>query len=46
MQWLQTLPPGPDRTKALQMIHEGMRKNESLDRKVAEDFARQHGLGE
>ena len=46
MQWIQTLPQGPDRTKALQMIYEGMRKNESLDRKVAEAFARQHGLGE
>jgi len=46
MQWLQTLPQGPDRSKALQMIYQGIQQNGSLDRTVAESFARKHGLKE
>ena len=46
MQWIQTLPQGPERTKALQMIYQGMQKKGSLDTSVAESFAREHGLRE
>ena len=46
MQWLQTLPQGPDRSKALQMIYQGIQQNGSLDRTVDESFARKHGLKE
>lgn len=40
MLWLQTLPQGPDRTKALQAIYRGMPK----DSDAARAFAIQHGL--
>ena len=46
MQWIQTLPPGPDRTKALQTIYQGLRKKQGSDGRVAEAFARQHGIRE
>lgn len=49
MQWVQTLPQGPDRTKALETIYQGMKKNSgrsNYDTEVAEAFARDHGLME
>jgi hypothetical protein len=46
MQWIQTLPPGPDRTKALQTIYQGLRKNGNYDRAVVRAFAREHGFKE
>ena len=48
MKWIQTLPQGSDRTKALQTIYQGMQKNENYnyDREVVEAFAREHGLKE
>lgn len=49
MQWVQTLPQGPDRTKALETIYQGMKKNSggyNYDTEVAEAFARDHGLKE
>lgn len=46
MRWIQTLPQGSDRTKALQTIYQGMRKYENYDRSVAEAFAREHGIQE
>lgn len=42
MQWIQTLPQGPERTKALQTIYQGMPK----DNDAAKFFAREHGLEE
>jgi hypothetical protein len=44
MQWMQSLPQGPDRTKALQAIYQGMQKNENYDSEVVKAFAREHGL--
>jgi hypothetical protein len=48
MKWIQTLPQGPDRTKALQTIYQGMQDNENYDydREVVDAFAREHGLDE
>jgi hypothetical protein len=48
MQWIETLPQGPDRTKALKTIYESMQKNENndYDREVVEAFASEHGLKE
>lgn len=46
MKWIQTLPQGPDRTKALEGIYQGMRNDESYDRKAVEAFARENGLRE
>ncbi len=40
MQWLQTLPQGPDRSKALETIHQSMPK----DSDQAKAFAIEHGL--
>jgi hypothetical protein len=40
-QWLQTIPPGPDRTKALNTIYQAMPK----DSDEAKAFASQFGLG-
>jgi hypothetical protein len=40
MKWVQTLPQGPDRTKALQSIYQGMPK----DSDAANAFARENGL--
>ena len=42
MQWIQTLPRGPERTKALQTIYQGIPK----DNDAAKVFAREHGLDE
>jgi hypothetical protein len=46
IQWIQTLPQGPDRTKALQTIYLGMQegRGSKYDREVVEAFARKHGL--
>lgn len=44
MQWVQSIPQGPDRTKALQTIYQGMQKNAKIGKEVVEAFARQHGL--
>ena len=41
MQWLQTLPQDPDRTKALQTIHKNMPEGSP----EAQTFASQYGLG-
>ena len=48
MQWIETLPQGPDRSKALQSIYQGMQKNGNYeyDREIVEAFAREHGLKE
>jgi hypothetical protein len=48
MKWIQTLPQGPDRTKALETIYQGMQENEKYDydREVVDAFAREHGLKE
>ena len=40
MKWIQTLPQGPDRTKALKTIYQGMAR----DSDEAKAFAREHGL--
>ena len=40
MQWIQTLPQGPDRTKALETIYQGMPK----DSDAAKAFASEFGL--
>ena len=46
MKWIQILPPGPDRTKALETIYQGIRKDGNYDREAVEAFAREHGLEE
>ncbi len=46
MQWLETLPRGPDRNKALQAIHRGMRENRSYEKGAVDAFAREHGFSE
>jgi hypothetical protein len=46
MKWIQTLPQGADRNKALEAIYQGIRKNENYDREAVEAFAREHGLEE
>ncbi|HSP43800.1 MAG TPA: hypothetical protein VLO11_13080 [Luteolibacter sp.] len=45
MQWLQTLPPGDDRSKALERMHRAMPRNSDTEKAAAEAFAREHGLG-
>lgn len=42
MKWVQTLPQGPDRTKALQAIYQNMPQ----DSDAAKAFANEHGLTE
>lgn len=42
MKWVQTIPQGPDRTKALQTIYQNMPK----DSDAARAFARENGLTE
>jgi hypothetical protein len=48
MEWIDTLPQGPDRTKALKAIYQGMKNSKSYeyDREVVEAFASEHGLKE
>jgi hypothetical protein len=48
MQWLQTLPQGPDLTRAVETIYQGMLKDENsaYDRPTGEAFAREHGFKE
>ncbi len=46
MKWIQTIPQGPERTKALEAIYQGIRKDENYDREAVEAFAREHGLKE
>ena len=41
MQWIQTLPQGPDRTRALETIYRNMPRESD----AAEAFAREHGIG-
>ena len=47
MKWIRTLPQGPDRTKALQTIYQGLQKyeNHEYDGEAVDAFAREHGLG-
>jgi hypothetical protein len=40
MKWVQTIPQGPDRTKTLQSIYQGMQK----DSDEAKEFASEYGL--
>lgn len=42
MKWVQTLPQGPYRTKALQAIYQNMPQ----DSDAAKAFANEHGLTE
>lgn len=42
MKWIQTLPPGPDRTKALEAIYQALPQGSD----AAEAFASENGLGE
>jgi hypothetical protein len=44
MQWLQTLPPGSDRNKTLENIHEAMPRVSEAEKAAAEAFALEHGL--
>jgi len=44
IQWLQTLPPGDDRDKALGNIHRSMPRGTEAEKAAAETFAREHGL--
>lgn len=46
MKWIQTIPPGPERTKALETIYQGIRKDGDYDREAVEAFARELGLEE
>ena len=49
MKWIQTIPQGPDRTKALQKIYQGMKKGQAFygyNMEVVEAFAREHGIKE
>jgi hypothetical protein len=41
MQWIETLPQGPDRTRALETIYRNMPRESD----AAEAFAREHGIG-
>jgi hypothetical protein len=44
MQWLEILPQGSDRNKALEAIHRGMRENTNYDKEAVDAFAREHGF--
>ncbi|MCU0752796.1 MAG: hypothetical protein MUC40_07195 [Akkermansiaceae bacterium] len=44
MQWLQTLPPGPDRSKALEAMHRAMPRKTDAEKAAAKAFAREQGL--
>jgi hypothetical protein len=44
MQWLETLPHGPDRNKALEAIHRGMQENKDYEKEAVDAFAREHGF--
>lgn len=44
MQWLETLPQGSDRSKALEAILRGMQENKNYEKEAVEAFARQHGF--
>jgi hypothetical protein len=44
MQWLETLPRGSDRSKALEAIHRGMQENKNYEKEAVEGFAREHGI--
>lgn len=46
MKWIETLPQGPDRTKALESIYQTIQKDENYDQKAVEAFAREHGFEE
>lgn len=41
MKWIQTLPPGPDRTRALETIYQGMPRESD----EAKAFASEYGVG-
>jgi hypothetical protein len=44
MQWLETLPQGPDRNKALEVIYRGMQENKNYEKEAVDAFAREHGF--
>lgn len=44
MQWLETLPQGSDRSKALEAIYRGMQENQNYGKEAVEAFAREHGF--
>lgn len=44
MKWLETLPQGSDRSKALEAIYRGMQENQNYGKEAVEAFAREHGL--
>lgn len=44
MKWIKTLPQGPDRTKALETIYQGLRTDVNYNRDSVEAFAREYGL--
>jgi hypothetical protein len=44
MKWVQTIPQGPDRTKALVAIYRGMQDNENYEKEAVDAFAREHGF--
>jgi hypothetical protein len=44
MQWLETLPQGPDRNKALEVIYRGMQENKNYEKETVDAFAREHGF--
>jgi hypothetical protein len=44
MQWLETLPQGSDRNKALEAIHRGMQEHKNYEKEAVEAFAREHGF--
>ncbi|MFM2169784.1 MAG: hypothetical protein RI957_13 [Verrucomicrobiota bacterium] len=49
MKWIQTIPQGPDRTKVLQTIYQGMKKGQAsygYNFEAVEAFAREYGLND
>jgi hypothetical protein len=44
VQWLETLPQGPDRNKALEAIYRGMQENKNYEKEAVDAFAREHGF--
>lgn len=44
MQWLETLPQGSDRSKALEAIYRGMQESQNYEKAAVEAFAREHGF--
>ncbi len=44
MQWLETLPQGSDRNKALEAIHRGMQENKNYEKEAVDAFVREPGF--